>query len=133
MTQAEQPSEETSDEPGRATALMITPIHDAQVVRGDDGMDHVEYGLLVVSVFDEPVTMSSVVVLDPDGEELLQIEGDALAATTQTLFDKKPSAVVPASGAVAIGVDVILPPDTVRNGSRTGSPTPSRRTRRAGR
>ena len=110
---AEQPSEETSDEPGRATALMINPIHDAQVVRGDDGMDHVEYELLVVSVFDEPVTLSSVVVLDPDGEQLLQIDGDALAATTQTLFDKKPSAVVPASAAVAIGVDVILPPDTV--------------------
>jgi len=110
--QAEQPSDETSGEPGRATALMITPTHDAQVVRGDDGMDHVEYGLLVVSVFDEPVTMSSVVVLDPDGEELLRIEGDALAATTQTLFDKKPSAIVPPSGAVGISVDVIVPPDS---------------------
>jgi len=81
-------------------------------VPGDDGMDHVVYQLLVVSVFDEPVTLTSVIVLDPDGEELLQIEGDALAATTQTLFDKMPSPVVPASAAVAIGVNLILPPDT---------------------
>ncbi len=108
--------EEQADEPpegaGRATAFTVNPIHDAQVVRGDDGMDHVVYQLLVVSVFDEPVTLTSVIVLDPDGEELLQIEGDALAATTQTLFDKMPSPVVPASAAVAIGVDLILPPDT---------------------
>ena len=65
MTRPSSHPTRTSDEPGRATALVITPTHDAQVVRGDDGMDHVEYGLLVVSVFDEPVTMSSVVVLDP--------------------------------------------------------------------
>ena len=38
-------------EPGRPTAILVSPIHEAQVVRGDDGMDHVEYELLVVSVF----------------------------------------------------------------------------------
>ncbi len=111
----ESSDESTAEAPeatSRATALTINPIHDAQVVRGDDGMDHVEYDLLVVSVFGEPVTLTSVVVLGPDGGELARIEGDALAATTQTLFDKKPSAVVPASAAVAIDVDVILPPDT---------------------
>jgi hypothetical protein len=110
--QAAQPPEDGSGETERPSALMITPIHEAQVVRGDDGMDHVEYDLLVVSVFSEPVTLTSVVVLGPDGDELLNLEGDPLAATTQTLFDKKPSAVVPASGAVAIDVDVIVPPDT---------------------
>jgi hypothetical protein len=57
--------------------------------------------------------MSSVVVIGTDGKELQRIEGDALAATTQTLLDKKPSAVVPASGVVAIGVDLVLPPDAV--------------------
>jgi hypothetical protein len=53
----------------------------------------------VVSVFAEPVTLSSVTVLDPGGRELMWIDGDALAATTQTLFAKTPSPIVPASAA----------------------------------
>ena len=73
-------------------------------------MDHVEYELLVVSVFPEPVTLSSVTVLDPAGKELLRIDGSALAAATQTLFAKTPSPVVPASAAVSVDVDLILPP-----------------------
>jgi len=36
---------------------LAPPIHEAQGVRGDDGMDHVEYKLLVVSVFSGPVTL----------------------------------------------------------------------------
>ena len=68
-----------AEEPGRPTAILVSPIHEAQVVRGDDGMDHVEYELLVVSVFPEPVTLSSVAVLDPAGKELMRIDGDALA------------------------------------------------------
>jgi hypothetical protein len=97
----------------RPTALLVSPIHEAQVVRGDDGMDHVEYELLVVSVFAEPVTLSSVAVLDPAGKELMRIYGDALAAATQTLFAKIASPVVPASAAVSVDVDLILPPDTL--------------------
>ena len=73
-------------------------------------MDHVEYELLVVSVFPEPVTLSSVTVLDPAGKELMRIEGDALAAATQTLFAKTRSAVIPASAAVSVDVDLIVPP-----------------------
>jgi hypothetical protein len=89
---------------------LVSPIHEAQVVRGDDGMDHVEYTLLVVSVFPEPVTLSSVSVLDPAGKELMRIEGDALAAATQTLFAKTPSPIIPASAAVSVDVDLIVPP-----------------------
>ena len=97
---------------GRPTAILVSPIHEAQVVRGDDGMDHVEYELLVVSVFSEPVTLSSVTVLDPAGKELMRIEGGALAAATQTLFAKTATPVVPASAAVSVDVDLILPPET---------------------
>ena len=97
---------------GRPTAILVSPIHEAQVVRGDDGMDHVEYELLVVSVFPEPVTLSSVTVLDPAGKKLLRIEGNVLTAATQTLFAKTPSPVVPASAAVSVDVDLILPPGT---------------------
>ena len=100
-------------EPKHPSAILVSPLHDAQVVRGDDGMDHVEYGLLVVSVFAEPVTLSSVTVLDPGGKELMRIDGDALAAATQTLFAKTPTPVIPASAAVSVDVDLILPPDTV--------------------
>jgi hypothetical protein len=82
---------------GRPTAILVSPIHEAQVVRGDDGMDHVEYDLLVVSVFPEPVTLSSVTVLDPAGKDLTRIDGDALAAATQTLFAKTETPVIPAS------------------------------------
>jgi Peptidase family M23 len=100
----------SAEEYGRPTALLVSPIHEAQVVRGDDGMDHVEYELLVVSVFPEPVTLSSVSVLDPAGKELMRIEGDALAAAAQTLFAKTPSPVIPASAAVSVDVDLIVPP-----------------------
>src|SRR3954449_10799301 len=96
-------------EPGRPTAIFVSPIHEAQVVRGDDGMDHVEYELLVVSVFPEPVTLTSVTVLDPNGKRLMQIVGSALAAATQPLFGHTGSAVIPASAVVSIEVDLVLP------------------------
>ena len=103
----------SAEDYGRPTAILVSPIHEAQVVRGDDGMDHVEYELLVVSVFPEPVTLSSVTVLDPAGKELMRIKGDALAAATQTLFAKTETPVIPASAAVSVDVDLIVPPDTV--------------------
>ena len=95
---------------GRPTAILVSPIHEAQIVRGDDGKDHVEYELLVVNVFSEPVTLSSVTVLDPAGKELMRVEGRTLAAATQTLFAKTATPVVPASAAVSVDVDLILPP-----------------------
>ena len=105
--------------PGKVSALMVTSAHDAQVVLGDDGMDHVEYELIVLNVFVEPVTLTSVQVLDPDGRQLLSIEGDALNAVTQTLLTKTPGATVPASASVGVDVDVIVPagaaPATVTN------------------
>ena len=99
-----------AEDDGRATAILVRPIHEAQVVRGDDGMDHVEYELLVVSVFSEPVTLSRVTVLDPNGKELARIDGSALAPATQTLFSKTPSPVIPASAAVSVDVDLVVPP-----------------------
>ena len=103
----------SAEDYGRPTAVLVSPIHEAQVVRGDDGMEHVEYELLVVSVFPEPVTLSSVTVLDSAGKELMRIDGDALAAATQTLFAKTETPVIPASAAVSVDVDLIVPPDTV--------------------
>jgi Peptidase family M23 len=99
-------------EPNRPTAIVVGPIHEAQIVPADDGNDHVEYELLAVNVFPEAVTLSSVTVLDPAGKELMRIEGDALTAATQTVFARTPTAVIPASAAVSIDVDLILPPDS---------------------
>src|SRR5207248_2872415 len=99
-------------EPGRVTAILVSPIHEGQIVRGDDGMDHVEYELLVINVFPEPVTLSSVTVVDPVGKELMRIEGGALAASTQTLFAHTATAIIAASAAVAVEVDLMQPPGT---------------------
>jgi Peptidase family M23 len=97
---------------GRPTAFVVSPIHAAQSARGDDGMDHVEYDLLIVSVLPEPVTLSSLTILDPSGKALTRIEGAALAAATQPLFAHTPTAEIAASAAVAVEVDLILPPGT---------------------
>ena len=97
----------------RTSALLVQPIHDAQVVRGDDGMDHVEYELMVVNVFSDPVTLTSVTVLDPAGKELARIDGATLAAGTQALLTKAPTPAVNPSAAVAVDVDLALKPGTV--------------------
>src|SRR5262249_35652083 len=96
----------------RPTAIMVSPIHEAQFVRGADGMDHVEYELLVVNAVEQPVTLTSLTVLDPGGKELTRIDGPVLVAATQTLLDKKPMAEIPASMAVAVDVDLIVTPGT---------------------
>lgn len=96
-----------------ATAITVRPIHDAQVVRGDDGKDHVEYDLLVVNAVGDPVTLSSVTVRNPAGKKLGRIHGDKLAAATQNLYTHAPVHAIPPSGAVAVEVDLALAPGTV--------------------
>ncbi|GAA3207406.1 M23 family metallopeptidase [Microbacterium terregens] len=95
------------------SAILVQPINTAQVVRGSDDMDHVEYSLLVVNMFSDPVTLTKVTVLDAAGDELMQVEGETLAAATQSLYSHAPSPVVAASAAVAVEVDLVLPPGEV--------------------
>jgi hypothetical protein len=81
-------------------------------------MTHVEYDLLVANVFTAPVTLTAVEVLDfdaPHSPPLLRIEGDALAALTESVSVGAPAstAVVPAAGLVATVIDLVLPPDAV--------------------
>ena len=61
----------------------------------------------------------------------MRIDGGALAAATQTLFAKTATPVVPASAVVSVEAfeSDPVPLDERRNGSRTGSLTPSRRIR----
>ena len=100
-------------ERGRPTAILVSPIHEAQVVRGDDGMDHVEYELLVVNAVEQPAKLMSLTVLDAAAKELMRIDGPVLVAATQTLLDKKPVAEIPASAAVSVDVDLVVQPGTV--------------------
>jgi hypothetical protein len=94
------------------SAILVQPIHDAQVVPGDDGKDHVEYELMVVNVYLEPVTLTSVTVLDPAGKELGRIDGDTLAAATQALLTRAPTPEIAPSASVAVDVDLALEPGT---------------------
>src|SRR3712207_6285572 len=70
-----------------STALLVTPLNEARIVRGDDGEDHVEYDLLVANAFAGPVTLTSIDVTSMDGTPLMHVEGHALADATQTIFD----------------------------------------------
>ncbi|MFO0993576.1 MAG: M23 family metallopeptidase [Hyphomicrobiales bacterium] len=103
-------SEVRAEAPGHSTAIVVAPIHDAQVVRGDDGRDHVEYELLVINAFAGPVTLANVVVVDPAGNTLATIAGPALAAATQTLLTQSPGATIPASAVVSVDIDLALTP-----------------------
>jgi peptidase M23-like protein len=95
-----------------STALLVTPLNEARIVRGDDGEDHVEYDLLVTNAFAAPVTLTSIDVTRMDGTPLMRVEGQALADATQTIFDGKPLAAIPGSGSAAVEIDLILPPNT---------------------
>jgi hypothetical protein len=65
---------------------------DSLVVRGDDRKDHVEYDLLITSVFDGPVTLTSVEVVDEAGKVIGRIEGDGLNVAIQSLPAQQPVA-----------------------------------------
>src|SRR5215208_4790353 len=97
----------------RTTALLVTAIHDPLRVTGSDGMVHLEYDLVLTNVFTTPVTITAIEVLTPDGQSLLRLEGDALEAMTQPLFGRTPMDVVPQSGALAVLLDVVVPPEQV--------------------
>jgi hypothetical protein len=96
-----------------STAITASPFYQAHIVRGDDGKDHVEYDLLVTNVFDGPVTLTAIDVMDAAGRVLMRIEGGILDRATQSLFTQQPAKAVSASGSVAVEVDLILPPGNV--------------------
>jgi hypothetical protein len=96
-----------------ATAIFVKAIHEAQVVRGDDGKVHVEYDLLVDNVVGDPVTLTSVTVLDSAGKEFGRVDGTTLAAATQNLYTHAPVSAIRSSGVVAVEVDLALAPGTV--------------------
>ena len=95
-----------------STALMIKQLSPAYFIDGDDGNRHIEYDLLVTSVFSGPVTLKFVDVTDESGKTLMRLDGDRLVEATQPLLDQKPVKSIPASSAVAVEIDLILPGKT---------------------
>src|SRR5215212_154841 len=95
----------------RTTAIVVSSTNDPLRVPGSDGVDHLEYDLLLTNGFAAPVTMTAIEVMASDGEPLLQLDGDDLVTATQPLLGRTPTAAVPTSGTVAVVIDVRVPPD----------------------
>src|SRR5436190_22794022 len=68
------------------TALLVSATNAPLRVLGSDGLEHLEYDLIISNAFTAPVTLLSVEVMDLDGHALLRLEGDALATKTQTVL-----------------------------------------------
>ena len=93
----------------KTTAIVVSATNDPLRVSGSDGLDHLEYDLLVTNGFAAPVTLTSIAVTAPDGETLVRLDGDALVTATQPLLGRTPTAAIPASGTVAVVMDVAVP------------------------
>ena len=99
--------------PPLTTAIIVSATNDPLRVVGSDGMDHLEYDLIVTNAFPEPVTITLIEVLGADGQLLQQVEGDAITGITQPLLGLGPMEQIPGSGAVGVVMDLIVPPDDV--------------------
>jgi Peptidase family M23 len=97
---------------GSVTALLASATNAPLRVLGSDGMEHLEYDLILTNVFAAPVTLVSIEVTAPNGRVLLRLDGDALRAVTQpmSMFGGAPTREVPVSGAVAAVMDVRVAP-----------------------
>ena len=110
------PSTGPSTPPAAATALTpvtLAPIGNPLVVPGSDGLQHIDYDILVTNVFTAPLTLTSVEVRNrQDGATVLKLEGDDLATATEQNFLQKPvtpPAQIPVSGQAAVEIDVKVP------------------------
>jgi hypothetical protein len=95
------------------TALLVASTNAPLRVLGSDGLEHLEYDLIFTNYFPVPVTLSAIQVTGADGSELMRLDGDALAASTMPVLVGEPSAVVPAGGAAATIIDVVVEADGV--------------------
>jgi hypothetical protein len=104
-----------ADAAARVTALSVTASGPALAVRGSDGKAHLDYDLVLTSLFDAPITLTSVEVLSPSGRRLLGLDGDALAAVTHPNFGglDRATSTIPPSGTVGTELDVVVAPSAV--------------------
>jgi hypothetical protein len=95
------------------TALTVSAVNPPMRLIGSDGKTHLSYDLILQSMFNAPVTVTSIEALAPDGASLLKLDGDQVAKFTMPAFSGPPTAVVPPSGALGTVIDVAVPPDNV--------------------
>jgi hypothetical protein len=95
------------------TALTVSAVNAPARLLGSDGKTHIEYDLMLQSMFDAPVTVTSIEVLAPDGASLLKLVGDDIAKVTTAAFSGPPTAVVPPSGALGTVIDLVVSTDEV--------------------
>ena len=93
----------------QTTALIVTATGEPHYAPGSDGRTHIEYDLILTNVTANPVTLTSVQVFNGRGRQLLELQGAALTAVTQPLLGGAPTNQVPASGAVAAVIDLVVP------------------------
>jgi Peptidase family M23 len=95
------------------TALLISSTNAPLQVLGSDGMQHLEYDLIVSNVFGAPVTLTAVEVFGDDGTQLFRLTGDDLLANTEPIFyvgqKVTPPSSIPVDGSVAVIMDVVVP------------------------
>jgi hypothetical protein len=80
------------------TALTVSAVNSPIRLFGSDGRTHLEYDLIVQSMFNAPVTVTSIEVLAPDGASLLKLDGDQVAKFSTPAFTGPPTALVPPAG-----------------------------------
>ena len=90
------------------TALQVTTTGTPHRVHGSDGREHIEFNLVITNSSFSEVTLTSLKVRG-GGEDLLALEGDALAESTHPIGLGPPTRTVPSSSTVATLVDVVMP------------------------
>jgi murein DD-endopeptidase MepM/ murein hydrolase activator NlpD len=95
------------------TALTVSAVNPPIRLAGSDGKTHLEYDLILQSMFNAPVTVTSIEVLGSNGASLLKLDGDDVAKVTTPAFAGPPTAVVAPSAAVGTVIDVVVPSDNV--------------------
>ncbi len=95
------------------TAIVVSAIGGPIGVPASDGLQHIEYDLVVTNVFSAPVMLSTIDVITLDGKPLLSLTRDDLLAATQPLLGLTPLEAIPASGTAAVIIDVAVPRDQV--------------------
>lgn len=95
------------------TAVVVHAVHPPLRLFGSDGKTHLDYDLILQNVFDAPVTVTSIDVVDGNGSSLLRLAGDQVTAVSMPVFPGPPTAVVPPGGSLGTVIDVVVSPDKV--------------------
>jgi hypothetical protein len=123
-----QAADEASTQASEPSALVVSSTNAPYRVTANDGMAHLEYDLILTSVFPAAVTVESVDVIDPAGNSLMHLEGSNLTRQIQQVYNTGAPAEnfdaenvasvgavtqVPVGGTLAIVMDVVVPPEAV--------------------